>query len=238
MWYLANSETFRQRADRFDLFLSSSHKVLCKTLKFITTSQQRYLKWPNEQENKKICQQFKSKYNINGIIGAIDGCHIRIRRPVKHEEDYVNREGFHSILLQGVCNYDKLFIDVHIGESDSLHDARVLKKSPLYRVTQEDPNFFNGYFLLGDSAYPNIKWLAPSLKNYGQLTENQILFNVRHSSARSIIEHAFGLLKSRFRRLFYFHNLKIDLIIKCVMAACILHNICILTDNKSNVPKV
>ncbi|XP_011869570.1 PREDICTED: putative nuclease HARBI1, partial [Vollenhovia emeryi] len=177
--------------------------------------------------------------HIHGIVGAIDGCHIRIRRPKEHEEDYVNRKGFHSILLQGVCDYNKLFIDVHIGESGSLHDARVLKKSSLYRAAEEDPNFFNGCFLLGDSAYPNLKWLAPPFKNYGQLTENEIRFNVRHSSARSIIEHAFGLLKSRFRRLFYFNNLRTDIIIQCVMAACILHNICILTNNyESNVPEI
>lgn len=80
--------------------------------------------------------------------------------------------------------------------------------------------------------------VSTTFKNYGQLTQNQILFNVRHSSARSVIEHAFGLLKGRFRRLFYFHNLRIDLIIKCVMAACILHNICILSDIKANVPEV
>lgn len=230
LWYLANSETFRQCADRFDLSQSSSHKVLCKTLKFIISLKHKYLKWPTEQESKRVCQQFKSKYNINGIMGAIDGCHIRIRRPTKHEEDYVNRKGFHSILLQGVCDYRKLFIDVHIGESGSLHDARVLRKSPLYRVAQEDRNIFHDFFLLGDSAYPNLKWLAPPFKNHGQLTDNQILFNVKHSSARSVIEHAFGLLKGRFRRLFYLHNLNIDIINECVMAACILHNISILTD--------
>ncbi|KAI4454197.1 hypothetical protein MML48_10g00004287 [Holotrichia oblita] len=41
-------------------------------------------------------------------------------------------------------------------------------------------------------------------------------------------EYRFGMLKGRFRRLESFHNLNIQLICKCVMAACVLHNICIL----------
>ena len=46
-----------------------------------------------------------------------------------------------------------------------------------------------------------------------------------------VIEHAFGLLKGRFRRLGHFENLNIKLIVKCIMAACVLHNMCLLEND-------
>lgn len=86
-------------------------------------------------------------------------------------------------------------------------------------------------FLLGDSAYPNLRWLIPPYKDNGVLSHNQKQFNYRHSSVRIIVEHAFGLLKCRFRRLRAFENRNVSFISKCVVAACVLHNICINFDD-------
>ncbi|CAH3044736.1 unnamed protein product, partial [Porites lobata] len=36
-----------------------------------------------------------------GVVGCIDGTHVRIQAPNKNENDYVNRKGFHSINAQG-----------------------------------------------------------------------------------------------------------------------------------------
>ena len=45
------------------------------------------------------------------------------------------------------------------------------------------------------------------------------------------IERAFGLLKGRFRRLFYIDCLKPALIVRYIIDSCILHNICIKNDD-------
>lgn len=47
------------------------------------------------------------------------------------------------------------------------------------------------------------------------------------SAKRVVVEHALGLLKGRFRRLRGFENHKIPFIVKCIIAACVFHNICI-----------
>lgn len=120
---------------------------------------------------------------------------------------------------------------MYIGKVGSVLDARVLRKSPLYEKAIEDPKFFGGYFLLGDSAYKNLSWLVCPFKDNGHLTANQKLFNFRYSSTRIQIENAFGLLKTRFWRLLSFNNLRIDIIVRCIMAACVLHNICITMNN-------
>lgn len=225
LWYLSNLETFRQCSDRFNISFSSSHRILKKTLDFIVSQSEKYIKWPNADEAFQIKEDYKRKHNIDGIIGSIDGCHIEMNKPVNHQEVYVNRKKYHSVILQGIVDSRKRFIDVYIGEAGSLHDARVLRRSPIYKRAATDLNFFHGCFLLGDSAYPNLSWLVPPFKDCGNLTTRQRTFNFKHSSCRIVIEHAFGLLKTLFRRLLRFDNLDIRIIVKCVFAACILHNI-------------
>ncbi|XP_044019740.1 putative nuclease HARBI1 [Aphidius gifuensis] len=229
VYYLANTETFREISDRFDLTMSSAHCVLQNTLDFIISLQDEYLVWPHNREDKRdISQRFSEIQNINGVIGAIDGCHIRIKRLMEQQRDYFNRKQFHSIVIQAVAtsNYvSNIITDVHIGEPGSMHDSRVLRRSPLYAAAHDNPDFFDGYFLLGDSAYANLPWLVPPFRDNGHLTDEEREFNYKHSSTRVRIEHTFGLLKCRFRRLNKFNNLLLDIVIRCTMASCILHNI-------------
>jgi hypothetical protein len=44
--------------------------------------------------------------------GAIDGCHIPIKAPENSYGDYLNRKGWHSLILQGVCDYKHVFTDL------------------------------------------------------------------------------------------------------------------------------
>jgi len=162
---------------------------------------------------------------------AINGTHIGIKRPKKDSILYCNRKGQYSILFQGVCNDKQRFIDVFCGETGSMHDTRVLKRSSLYRKCVSG-NFLKGRYLLSDAtSYPNLNWLVTPHKDMENLTNNKRIFNYRHSAIKIVIEHTFGLLKGRFRRLLNgFENNCIKFVVECVVAACILHNICINMD--------
>ncbi|XP_018376266.1 PREDICTED: putative nuclease HARBI1 [Trachymyrmex cornetzi] len=37
-----------------------------------------------------------------GVVGAIDGVHIQCKAPPGNANDYYNRKGFHSIILQDI----------------------------------------------------------------------------------------------------------------------------------------
>lgn len=65
------------------------------------------------------------------FLGAIDGCHIRIDKPVEDPDSYINRKQFFSLHLQGTVNHNMKFIDVFIGYPGSVHDARVFKNSSI-----------------------------------------------------------------------------------------------------------
>lgn len=227
LWYLANTESFRQVSDRFGISLSSAHRILSRVINFILSLIKDYIKWTNDEEKKNISSNFKTKHGFDGVIGLIDGSHIKINKP---HEVYINRKGYHSILLQGIVNHQKLFLDVYCGEPGSLHDARLLRKSKIYEKA-EDPTFFGNYYLLGDSAYPVLSWLIPPFKDTGFLSREQKEFNYKLSATRVTIENAFGLLKGHFRCLGHFENFNIKFIVKIIVATCVLHNICILEDD-------
>lgn len=230
LWYLSNTETFRQVSDRFDLTKSSAHRVLQSSLNFIISLKDDFIRWPHTlQEKQEISEGFRDLQGIDGVIGAIDGTHIRIVRPGVNQRDYYNRKKYHSILMQAICTSDKRIIDVHIGEPGSMHDSRMLRRSPIYTIAQADPDFFGPFCLLGDSAYSNSQWLVTPFRDNGALTAEQHEFNYRHSATRVKIENTFSDLKIVLRRLKKFDNLITEIVLNCVMASCILHNIRHLT---------
>ena len=81
--------------------------------------------------------------------------------------------------------------------------------------------------IIGDSAYPLRKWLVKSYPNRGHLQPDEREFNKKLNVARSVVERAFGLLKGRWRLLLKKVEQQTRTLSKTVLAACILHNICI-----------
>lgn len=49
------------------------------------------------------------------------------------------------------------------------------------------------------------------------------------------MEHTFGLLKGRYRRLQYLSNLDIGTSVKIIMASCVLHNICQIQNDPTRI---
>ncbi|VEN49783.1 unnamed protein product [Callosobruchus maculatus] len=92
----------------------------------------KVLSFPNQIRAIEIARNFEQLTGFPGIIGAIDGCHIRILKPMEYPNSYINRKGYPSILLQGICDNKKLFLDVYAGEPGSLHDARLFTKSDIF----------------------------------------------------------------------------------------------------------
>lgn len=155
----------------------------------------------------------------------------------KHQESYICRKKFHAIALQGVCSSDKKFIDIDMGSVVSVHDARVFRNSDLKKTIKDEQNamFPDDGHMLGDSAYPCLPYLMKPFKYHGHLSTAEKKFNKKLSSSRVVIEQAFGLLISRFRRLKFIYMRRTDLIPIIIAAACILHNICIDNQDVINI---
>ena len=82
--------------------------------------------------------------------------------------------------------------------------------------------------VVGDSAYPLKTWLLPVIKDNGALNRDQKKFNKELSKARIVSEHAFGLLKGRWRALLKRLDEDHWRTPNTIIACCVLHNICII----------
>ncbi|XP_018303462.1 putative nuclease HARBI1 [Mycetomoellerius zeteki] len=231
IWYLSNIESFRSVADRFDISKSTCWDILyrtCKSLLKVNTTY-KIISWPNRERAITIMRQFQQINGFPRIIGAIDGSHVHILKPKNHPNSYCNRKNYHSVLLQGVCDSERLFLDVYVGEPGSIHDMRLFKKSDLYaRIKNSSIDFPNDSHLVGDLAYQLSPYLLVGFKDVGGLTNREKNFNKKLSQCRVRIENAFAYLKGRFRRLKYLETVRLDLICLLIVSACIMHNISIL----------
>jgi len=83
-----------------------------------------------------------------------------------------------------------------------------------------------GHYLIGDPAYPMQRWLMKPFSDTGRLTPEQHTYNYRLSSARSVVEMAFGRLKGRWRCLLKRNDCELELTKIMTVTCCVLHNIC------------
>ena len=91
--------------------------------------------------------------------------------------------------------------------------------------------FEHGEYIIGDKSYPILEWCIPPYIQHRPLTAVQTYFNTVHATTRQVIERAFALLFGRFRRLKFLDMNRQDLIPATVLAACVLHNLCLNHDD-------
>ncbi|KAF3859977.1 hypothetical protein F7725_000232 [Dissostichus mawsoni] len=91
-------------------------------------------------------------------------------------------------------------------------------------------SLFLGFFILGDGGYPCIEVPVAIINPYKEPLQGgvQSHFNQHHASARSIIERAFGMMKTRWRSLL-FKALEVHhtFVPSVITAFAVLHNICL-----------
>ena len=82
LWYMANTNSFREISSLMYTSQSSAHRVIASILGVISRLSKRYIRRPNALQKARSCRSFcHTSGGIPNIIGAIDGCHIKITRP-------------------------------------------------------------------------------------------------------------------------------------------------------------
>ena len=236
LWRLAGNGSFREIAAHFDVGKSTCvtiTKEFCQALNLLS---RQFIKFPTScRETLRAIAQFQDVCQIPQAVGAIDGTHIEIIAP-ENPVDYFDREHRYSVTMQAVVGGNLLFLDTAIGYPGSMHDARVLRSTELFRkaesgeILNEPVVAVNGAqrrpLLLGDGAYPRLPWLTKPFPNNVNLNDVQRSFNRRLSSARVVVERAFGVLKGRWRILLKRLDNRFANVSEIILSCCILHNIC------------
>lgn len=239
IYWLAHATSYRVISTAFDIPRSTIHDIVHRISRAVIGILGQTIRFPRGDQLEEVGAGFSHLAGcppFSVVVGAVDGCHVRIKPPAANAQCYFNRKLFPSIQLQAICDHRGRFLDIFVGFPGSVHDARVLKNSPVY-VRQLYPP--EGKCILGDGGYPCLAAPMRLVTPYREPVQNsaQARFNRKHSRARCIIERAFGMMMTRWRSIFY-KALEVCPTFAAEVVACcaILHNICL--DNGDIVEEV
>ncbi|XP_046856137.1 protein ALP1-like [Xenia sp. Carnegie-2017] len=239
LYYLSCTAEYRTVANLFGV----SRSLVCQCIKEVSCAIIKHfpkaITFPKGDDLFQVLQGYEEQWGFPMRAGAIDGTHIA---PANSNIEYVNRRGFHSIVMQAVADCNYMFLDVVIGWPGSVHDARILSNSTLFSngnkkrlfppdVVKEISGVEIAPFLLGDPAYPLLSWLIKGYPKNGA-TEEQKKFNYHLSRARMTVENTFGRWKGRYARFSKRLDMEVASSVDIIHASCILHNICELQKNE------
>ncbi|KAA0041234.1 retrotransposon protein [Cucumis melo var. makuwa] len=128
---------------------------------------------------------------------------------------------------------DGTYIKVNVPAKGSAADSRILCDALSRPNGLKVPK---GYYYLVDVGYPNAEgFLAPYRGQHYHLQEwrgpenapstSKEFFNMKHSSARNVIERAFGVLKGRWAILRKKSYYPVEVQCCTILACCLLHNL-------------
>ena len=239
LWRFGSGNSYRTTGITFGIGKSTVIKICHEVARALIQKKDDFIKFPSDEEELSLAiRRMKSIAGLPNVVGAIDGSHVQIKAPKSCHEDYFNRKQNYSINLQGTVDGTGMFIDVSTGWPGSMHDARVLRLSSLYRKATNDEILTEPEktieavplrpLLLGDSAYPLLPWLIGPYPQSATLTRDQSRFNKAMNKSRVVVEQAFGKLKCRWRCLLKVLEDGTRKVPLTILACCILHNICLL----------
>ncbi|XP_036340840.1 putative nuclease HARBI1 [Rhagoletis pomonella] len=210
---------------------SSLSKILTEVLEIF----EKHLcpKWiqvaKTAEEKRKIAQALYVRHGFPGVMGCIDGTHVRIIAPTENKHLYYNRKGNYSLNVMLLCDHELKVRYVDASHPGASHDSFIWNTSDLRAHFEQD--YLRGvtnFWLLGDAGYPLEPWLLTPhrVPNEGS-TESR--FNEVHSKCRNVIERTNGVLKGRWRCLLGARELHYTpkKAAKIVNVCCAIHNICI-----------
>ncbi|KAH1030763.1 hypothetical protein J1N35_042937 [Gossypium stocksii] len=168
---------------------------------------------------------------IRNCLSALDETHIKIRVPTVDNLRYRTRKCDIATNMLGICTPDMQFVYVLPGWEGSIANGRVLRDVISRRHGLKVPH---GCYYLVDAGYTNCEGFLARFRGQRyhlnewcqgyQPSTPEEFFNMKHASARNVIERCFGLLKLRWGILrspsFYpvrVHN-------RIIIACCLLHN--------------
>ncbi|XP_060789313.1 putative nuclease HARBI1 [Neoarius graeffei] len=232
LFWLVTGSAYRLVSRVFNIPLPTVHRVIHRMADEVVAVLPQFVCLPCTQEEVQVVgegfAQLARDHVFAKAAGAIDFCYIRIKcpgGPNSHDNRY--RKLFPSMVLQAVCDHQGRFIDSFVGYPRSVHDAHILKNSPIYTKRTYPPP---GYFILADGSYPCLQeplaLITPYKRPVRGIAEQR--FNYHHARAHAIIKHTFGMMKTRFRCIFL-EPLEVhpQFVPKVVTACVILHNICL-----------
>lgn len=230
---------FRQLAYSFRISKSAVSVIIIEVSSSLWKCLQgQYMPIPEKEAFIRIASEFHKKWNFPNCIGALDGKHIRIKRPAKSGIMFRNYKGFYSINLLSVTDADYKYVFVEVGGFGKDSDGGIFSASKLLKFLSSksidlpepsvipNTNIKVPYVLIGDEGFPLRTYLMRPFPRR-QLVEGgeKDVFNYRLARARMVVECSYGSINSRFHVLSVPIETKVQNAVVIVKAITLLHNI-------------
>jgi len=235
--YLATGNSFTYIADRYMRGASTVGEIVEETCQAIWDEfSPEYLSLPSTPEEWcTVAKDFESVWQFPNCLGAVDGKHVKIRKPPNSGSANHNYKGTFSINLMAMCDAHYRFLYIDCGADGRWQDTSVLADGSWFGyglvndgIRSVPPPDERGlpYVFLGDEGFPLKPWFMRPFPGSNLGTLDKKIFNYRLSRARRVIENAFGILTARWRVLTTDMTVQnIPRIRTIVKATCVLHNI-------------
>ena len=154
--------------------------------------------------------EFYERTSFPNCKGAVDGKHIRMRKPNKSGSQFFDYKNFFSRFLMAAADADYCFISVAVGAYSSSSDSNVFKSTfgkllasnklniPDPRVLPSNAELSMPFVLVGDETFALSEHVLRPYPNK-KLTCLKRIYNYRLSRARRIVECSFGILANKWR---------------------------------------
>ncbi|XP_062554268.1 putative nuclease HARBI1 [Armigeres subalbatus] len=198
--------------------------TVCKTIwhvcqKIIEKSNE-WIKFPSTENEFREAKRSWSRKGKSNAIGAIDCTHVKIERPHRHPDEFINRKGLASFNVQATCDANDVITSIDCSWPGSVHDSRIWKNSDVYRTMFENTS---GALLLGDEGYAIAPWIMTPYRNPDTVV--RVNYNKIFCRERVVIERVFGQVKRRFPFLQNTVRMITHRVPSMVLACFILHNV-------------
>ncbi|KAI9909017.1 hypothetical protein PsorP6_015273 [Peronosclerospora sorghi] len=138
-------------------------------------------------QRREISRRIAQRSGFVGAVGIVDGTHINFS-----ERPAIDREVFFS-------RKHRYGFNAQTGLPASLYDSTAFTFTPISK--QPEQFFSENEFLLGDSGYTLTSRMLIPYRQPAASRPTNATFNLLHSRARVKVEHAIGILKSRWASL-------------------------------------
>ncbi|KAL4022707.1 hypothetical protein IC575_016451 [Cucumis melo] len=158
--------------------------------------------------------------NLQNCLGALDGTYIKVNVPAGDRPIFKTRKGEIATNVLGVCDTKGDFVYVLAGWEGSAADSRILRDALSRENGLQVPK--EGFL----APYRGQRYHLQEWRGAANAPTNvKEYFNMKHSSARNVIERAFGVLKGRWTILrgksYYPLQVQCCTILECAL----LHNL-------------
>ncbi|XP_075199561.1 uncharacterized protein LOC142302391 [Anomaloglossus baeobatrachus] len=225
----------------FDFLLGTS--TICGIVRLTCDALWLHLKnqvmpQPTCEKWLQIAHGFYEVTKFPHCIGALDGKHIRVRKPPNSGSRYFNFHKFFSVVILALVDTNYKFIYVDIGAYGSASDARIFRSTRLARrMISMDLNLPTPSPLPGTSG-PTVPFVMVADEGFALsphvmrpfprrgIDDLKSQFNSRLKTARSYVECSFGILASKWRIYQTTIQLNPTNVQSVIKATVVLHNFC------------